>query len=267
MSSLRERIIEYQEIADTKLLPKVPIIVVLNGRHFSKNTAMAIKPFDSVIMECMCAAMVKLCQEVDGCVFSLTYNDQIILITKNDQTADTLPWFNNSAQSIISAASSIATLEFNRAAISKNLQLLGSATFTGKVFAVPNITEVINFLLYAQQKCFHTALHQACFYELIKRYDAERAQQMLANKNPKEKADILFNECKIEFNNLPLAFRRGVACLRMPRANPQTKEIKYKFSLNAELPLFSVEKDWLYSIFKSGSDILRMNKDVDFSAT
>lgn len=262
--SLTDRISSYQEISDYQLMKRLPVVIILNGRSFSKLSSLVDKPYSSDFMELMAASMVKLCTEVDGVVFAFTFNDQIVIVLRNDQTSTTEAWYNNKIQAIVSAAASLATLEFNKVRNSKDIKLLGDAVFTAKVFVVPNVMELTNTIIHMQQSCFHTALSQACFYELLKRYPSDKVKQMLSNKTPKEKSEILYEECKVDFNSYPLPFKRGVGAYRSPKFNPKSKEIKHKLIINDELPLFSHEKDWLLSIFRSGSDILRLDiKNVD----
>jgi tRNA(His) 5'-end guanylyltransferase len=263
-ASLTDRINSYQDLSDYQLMKRLPIVIVLNGRSFSKLSSLVDKPFSPDFMELMIASMVKLCQEVDGVVFAFTFNDQIIVALRNDQTSTTEAWYNNKIQAMVSVSSSLATLEFNKVKDTKDIKLLGDAVFTAKAFVVPSIMELTNTIIHMQQSCFHTALSQACFYELLKRHPADTVKQMLAGKTPKEKSEILYEECKVDFNSYPLPFKRGVGAYRSPKFNPKSKEIKHKLIINDELPLFSHEKDWLFSIFKSGADILRLdNKNGD----
>jgi tRNA(His) 5'-end guanylyltransferase len=250
-ASLTDRINSYQELSDHQLMKRLPVVIVLNGRSFSKLSSLVDKPFSPDFMELMIAAMVKLCQEVDGVIFAFTFNDQIVVAMRNDQTSNTDAWYNNKIQAIVSAASSLATLEFNKIKDTKDIKLLGDAVFTAKTFVVPSIMELTNTIIHMQQNCFHTALSQACFYELLKRYNSDEVKQMLAGKSPKQKSEILYEECKIDFNSYPLPFKRGVGAYRSPKLNPKSQEIKHKLIINDELPLFSHEKDWLFSIFNN----------------
>src|SRR5258706_120381 len=51
ISSLRERIQSYQDIYDGKFLPKLPIIISINGRSFKKATKLLQKPFDKLFID------------------------------------------------------------------------------------------------------------------------------------------------------------------------------------------------------------------------
>src|SRR5271170_4068863 len=105
-------------------------------------------------MELMCGTMIKLAQEIDGAVFLYSFNDEIIVISRNDQNNDTGAWYDNNVQKIVSVAASIATLEFNRLAGINDVQLFGAPVFLAKTFVVPNIVEAINVLVAKQQQCF-----------------------------------------------------------------------------------------------------------------
>lgn len=257
-SSLTDRVKSYHDLSDYQLMKRLPILIILNVRSCSKLTSLLDKPFSPEFMELMISATVKLAQEADGVIFAYTYNDQIILALRNDQTVSTDSWYDNKIQSIVSASSSIATLEFNRVRIAKDIKLLGDAIFTAKTFAVPNVVELSNVFIHLQQNCFHKALSQSCFYELLKLYPAEEVKEMLADKTPKEKSEILHQKSKIDFNSYPLAFKRGIAVYRTPKLNQKNNQIKHKLIINDELPLFSQEKDWVFSILKNGADVLKL---------
>lgn len=248
-NSLRDRIQDYEDRADLKLVPRIPVVIAINGRSFSKTTSLLDKPFNQDFLEVSAGTLIKLVSEIQGAYFGYHYGDQFILICRNDQHTETVPWYNNSVAKISSAASSIATFEFNRLAQNKNLTLLGAPTFTAQAFTLPNSTEIINLLLHYQQDCFQKSLSSAVFYELIKTMDAEHANAILANKNPQEKAQLLFEKTGIEYNSYPIQFKRGIAVYKNPHINTHN-EVKLKTILDIELPLFSQSKEWLIDIFK-----------------
>jgi len=208
--------------------------------------------------------MIKLAQEIDGAVFLYSFNDEIIVISRNDQNNDTGAWYDNNVQKIVSVAASIATLEFNRLAGINDVQLFGAPVFLAKTFVVPNIVEAINVLVAKQQQCFHSALHNATFYELLKKHDSETVRQTLTEKTSAAKAEILFDECNIEFDTYPLPFRRGIATYRVPKlvASESGEEIKNKLIIDMEIPLFTKEHDFLGNIFRNGRDLIRAKRDV-----
>ena len=179
-SKLADRIQNYQQMAETKLLPRVPLIITVNGRSFSKITSLLEKPFDQKLSQCLLNTMLRLCTDIEGAFFGYQHNDEIVIVARNDQSNTTEPWLANNSQKIASIVSSIATLHFTRCALTLNLNLMGETIFTTQAFVVPNMMEAINTLVYKQQHNFHTSIQFACFYELLTKYDKGTIRDMLS---------------------------------------------------------------------------------------
>src|SRR5271157_4252418 len=129
MSKLKDRIENYISLTDYKLMEKVPIIMCINGRNFSKATQLLDKPYCAKFSECMLSTMLRLCSDVEGAIFAYHHNDEIILMARNDQSVDTDSWFGNRLQKICSATSAIATMHFNECASKLELNMSGSPIF------------------------------------------------------------------------------------------------------------------------------------------
>jgi tRNA(His) guanylyltransferase len=260
ISTLRERISDYEDISDIKLLKKLPVIIVCNGRSFRKLTSPLQKPFSKQFLELMCGIMLKLCQEIDGTVFGYTFNDEIVIVSRNDSSLDTEAWYDNRIQKIVSAASAIATLECLRLSKSKEIHFFGDPIFITKTFVVPNITEAINTLVLKQQAAFQIALYNTCFYELIKRYSVGVVNQTLADKSTQSKLEILSDECNIDFNIIGLPFRQGVATYRAPKVinTDGDDKIRNKLIIDTDLPLFAKDQNFLSNILNFGKGIVKI---------
>lgn len=258
--TLKDRIASYIDTSTFKLLNRLPIIITINGRSFSKITSLLEKPFALSFAECICSTLFKLSHEIEGAVFGYSFNDEIIIIARNDQHLDTSPWYDNNIQKISSVVSSMATLHFNNYANSIDLNLMGEPVFSTNIFNVPNITEAINVMIYKQQQNIQNSVHFACFYELLKKYDKTDIKEILSGTSYDDKVNLLQHECNIDFNEYPLAFRRGVACYRMPQVIHfnDNEIIKNKFILNTELPIFTKEQSFLNQILRTGNDIVRV---------
>lgn len=256
---LKDRISGYEEAAQFKLLNRIPLIITINGRAFSKVTSLLEKPFSTQFVQCMYACLLKLVQEIDGAIFGYCFNDEIVIMVRNDQNLETHPWYDNNVQKIVSVVSSLMTLQFNNYANSIDMNLMGDAIFLTEIFAVPNITEAINVMVSKQQLAFQISVQSACFYELIKKYNRNDITEMLSNMSYDEKINLLQQECGVDFNDYSLAFRRGAACYRSPTVVNYNGEenIKNKWVLDIEIPIFTKEHSFLSQIFKTGSDIFR----------
>lgn len=252
---LKDRIESYQNQSQFKLLNKLPIIMVVNGKAFDKTTSLLDKPYSNVLAECLASTALKLCSEIEGCLFCYQHNDEIVLVSRNDQAIDTSPWLDNKIQKISSIISSIATLHFNNCITSTDLNLLGESYFTAHVFTVPNIVEAINTIIYKQQHNFYTSIQFACFYELLRKYDKNTIKEMIQGLSFDEKVDLLHQECEIDFNQYPMSFRRGIAFYKQPKVIGDM--MKNKWVINNELPIFTKDQSFLSNIFKNGTDIFR----------
>jgi len=250
---LSDRITAYIAAASQKLLPKLPIIIVVNGVGFNKLTALIDKPFSTQLAKSLLGTLMHTVKEVEGAVFGYQYNDELIILTRNDQTVDTQPWYNNDAQTLASVASSIATCYFNDL-IDGDSENLGidDAVFRAKVFAVPSMSEAINALVYKQQQAFQTSVSHACLYELLKKgKNKMEIQDLLSNTTTEDKISLLSQECEVEYHTAyPQVFRRGAACYRQPKlVEYQGKEsVKMSWGFDTDLPIFTTNQSFLIDI-------------------
>lgn len=261
-NKLTDRISSYQTATDYKLLTRLPIVICINGRGFARATQLLDKPYDPTFAECLTSTMLRLCNEIEGAVFAYQHNDEIVIVTHNNQNSDTNPWFNNKLQKICSATASVATLHFNECALTKQLNMTGTPIFTSQVFVVPSVGEATNTIIYKQQQNFHTSIQSACLYNLLnKSYDKNNIKDMLTGLNIDEKIDLLSQECGIKYGDYPLSFRRGVAYYKTPQVINGV--MKNKWHLNNELPIFTKDQSFLGNLMRMGSDIFRQEGFVD----
>lgn len=254
--TIKERISSYEDISNYKLLPKLPVIIQINGRSFSKVTSFLNKPYCNNFADVMATTMLQLCLEIEGATFGYQYNDEIVIVARNDQNLETVPWYDNRIQKISSIAASIATLHFNNICNEKNINLLGDPIFLAHTYTTPSIIEAIHVIVLKQQQNFQNAIQASCFYELIKKYKKETIKEMMVGLTIDEKIDLLHQERNVNFNEYPASFKRGVACYRSPKII-NNDVVKNKWIINKELPIFTQDHSLLVNIFKHGADILR----------
>lgn len=252
VDTLKERVLAYEDVSDFKLTRKLPVIINLNGRGFRKTTSVLQKPYSEEFVAVMGQTLIRLASEIEGAVLVYSFNDEISIICRNDQNLDSEAWYDNSIQKIISASASIASIALFTAAQTQNIKLLGDPVFLGKAFIVPSITETINYLIAKQHQASHTAISMACFYELLKKYSAEKVLRITKTLTVDEKYDLLMKECDVDLQSYPLAFWRGIACYRTPKLIKTTfgDEIKNKLTIDDELPFFNKDQVFLNNILK-----------------
>lgn len=245
--STKDRVESYQELSNFRLMAKLPVILTINGRSFSKLSSLIDKPYCPKFGECLYSTAIRLCSEIDGVVFGYVHGDDITLVLRNDQTNDTLPWCNNQINKITSIASSVASLHFNKCAAALDLNIV-DPTFISTCFTVPNLSEAINTIIYKQQQNFYTSIQFACFYEMIKKFDKQAIKDMLSGLSFDDKVQLLKQECDVDYYQYPTEFRRGVALYKIPKV--YEGNMKFKWHVNYDLPIFTKEQSFLSAVFK-----------------
>ncbi len=250
--SLRDRIISYQQVSNFTLTSKLPIVITLNGRSFRKITSLIAKPYSEKFIEVMGKVLIKLASDIEGAIFLYSFNDEIHIVIKNDQNIDSENWYNNNIQKMVSASASLASITFLKCAQELKMDIIGDPVFLAKAFVLPNITEIHNYLIFAQHQASQVAIEMACHYELLKKYDIDAVLSLTKNKSVEEKYDLLFQECKTDLQSWPMAFWRGFACYRAAKMVQTTYglESKLKLTINTELPFFSKNPKFLSEIIK-----------------
>lgn len=259
---LGNRMKAYEEAYDSKIIRRLPIIIRVDGRNFSRLTQKIKRPFDPVMMDIMAHTMLHSAMEIEGTVFAYQQSDEITFVLKNDQSLESQPWFGNRVQKMIGVASSIATLAFYKYLSSLEIKpdLVGDPIFDARVFAVPSALETVNCLIWRQQDCIRNAITNAAQAELGKKFGKKTAIKVLDQRKTYERLVILKKECNIDFDTYyPTAFRRGIAAYKIPTIfNTAGEEVsRNKWNLDKEIPIFTQDKNFLLSIINSGHDIFR----------
>lgn len=112
--SLAGRMKQYEGVTDTRLVPKMPIVIRLDGKAFRTYTKGLTKPFDVVISTAMIKTAKALCEDVHTCVFGYTQSDEITLILKLYDRIKAEPYYDGRLEKIVSLTASKATRYFNK---------------------------------------------------------------------------------------------------------------------------------------------------------
>lgn len=256
--TFKEKLYNYEELHNYKMMPRLPVIIHINGRSFNKVTSLLEKPYCDKFSNCLASSALQLCLEIEGAIIAYQYNDEIVIVVRNDQTNETIPWYDNKIQKIVSICASITTMHFNNLAMANDLNLNGDAVFIVNTYTVPSVIEAIQLLVAKQQYNSHIAIQNACNYELLKFYDKNVINQMLTGLSTEDKVNLLQKECNVNFNDYPPAFTKGIACYKSPKI-VNNNIIKNKWTINSDLPIFAKDQTLLINLFKNGFDILRQD--------
>lgn len=275
--SLGDRITgNYENRTHTYLTRRSSTIMRLDGVHFHSLTRGLKKPYDEFFHEAMNETMMYLCKNIMGCKFGYTQSDEITLVITDYDTLTTEAWFNYRVDKMCSVAASMATMAFNKAfekatrdfrrrinngwtCTEEEAKLVASyekaikvgAMFDCRVFTVPD-EEVINCLIWRQQDATRNAIQM-----LGQTYFSSK---QLHKKSQSDIQDMLMLEKGINFNDMPVEFKRGICCVRRhvpvegagePLANiaddakTATVKTRYQWTLDKEIPIFTQNRDYV----------------------
>jgi len=245
---------QYENAADVRLVRRLPVIVRIDGKKFSKYTKRlkVEKPFDSRFLEAMKNTAIALAKNVTGCVFCYTQSDEISLILRNDQSLESEPFLNNRVQKITSILASMATGWFNRFitnindnensnCFSQHPRELSPAFFDARAYVVPSIEEVKNYLIWRQQDCTRNSILNATYYGLAALPDMGKksARNLIHGLNINELQELMFSKAGINWNDFDPEFRRGTAAYRAIKIiETQTENIIRNKWIAGECPIF-----------------------------
>lgn len=260
--SLGDRMKEYYENrAKTYLTRRTPVIIRLDGKAFHSFTKGFKRPYDEVFHEAMNNTMKYLCANIQGCKLGYTQSDEITLLLTDYTTLTTDAWFGYGVQKMCSVAASMATLMFNkyfRTAV--NTYFAGKAMdeyqktmclardkgamFDARCFNIPK-EEVTNCFIWRQQDATRNAIQM-----LGQTYFAHKELQ---NKSSSDIQDMLMLQKGINFNDMPVEFKRGICCIKETKYEPMVRidgnvggvSVTTNWVLDKNIPIFTQNREYV----------------------
>jgi tRNA(His) 5'-end guanylyltransferase len=261
--SLGDRMKEfYENRSKTYLTRRIPVIIRLDGKAFHTFTKGFKRPYDEIFHNTMNSTMKYLCENIQGCKLGYTQSDEITLLLTDYDTLTTDAWFGYGVQKMCSVAASMATMAFNkffseeyknymynfsfkdrkpteeeREYMETLYSKLSIAMFDARCFSVPK-EEVTNCFIWRQQDATRNAIQMLgqCNF----------SHKELHGKSCNDIQDMLMLEKEINFNDMPVEFKRGVCCLKkeVPCIDRLTG-YKIDWVLDKEIPIFTQDRDYI----------------------
>lgn len=259
--SLGDRMKKYEYITRTHLVPRMPVIIRLDGKAFHTFTKGFARPFDDFFISAMQKTMMHLCKNIQGCVLGYTQSDEITLVLVDYKKLDSSAWFDNNIQKMCSIAASMATLEFNRAfeeetrdfrrrvnecwtctspedklCTAYEKAIAKGAMFDARVFNIPK-EETCNCVLWRQNDATRNSIQMVG--------QAHFSHKQLEDKSQSDIQDMLMLEKGINWNDYPTHQKRGSCCVKkakLVQATPESEPIvRFLWEIDTEIPIFKGE--------------------------
>lgn len=148
-TSLGDRMKNYERIPSMKLIPRMPVVIRLDGKAFHTYTHNCDRPFDEDLHDAREQTLNYLCSNIQGCILGYSQSDELTLVLKDWNKFNSSAWFDNKVQKLCSVSASMCTAFWNN-----HVRFLDKfdnlAIFDARCFNIPK-EEVVNCLLWRQQ--------------------------------------------------------------------------------------------------------------------
>lgn len=257
----------YEDRSRFYLTRRTPVIIRIDGRCFHSFTHNFDKPYDRLFHNSMNKTLQYLCKNIQGCKFGYTQSDEISLVLTDYDTLTTDGWFDYNLQKMCSISASMATLSFNKyfeeffmlleSDVAQEYETSGdsewfkkmnhlfhvyhealnSAMFDARVFSIPE-KEVCNYFIWRQKDATRNAIRMLG--------QTHFSHKKLEEKSCDDIQDMLFLEKQINFNDMPVEFKRGVCCYRKETPCIERKTgYKKEWVLDKECPIFTQDRNYV----------------------
>lgn len=208
------------------LLPRRTYTIIrVDGKAFHTLTRKLDRPFDYRFMALMDSVAVELCKEITGAELAYLQSDEVSVLVTDFARPETCAWFDGNLQKLVSISASIATAEFNRAAVDLNL-CNAPAHFDARAFTIPDSVEVENYFIWRQQDWTRNSVQMAA--------RSLYSHKELHGKHNGELQELCFQK-GVNWNDYPTHAKRGRCVCYEDR----------KWSVDLEIPVFTQDREYL----------------------
>lgn len=251
------------------MIPTLPVIIRLDGNNFSSWTKGLDKPFDSNLTELMVETTKMLVKETNA-IIGYTSSDEITLILYSNDKKSAI-YQDGKKQKILSKLTGKCVTYFNenRKKYLPNHNKL--ANFDCRIYQTPTCTDAVTQLLWRENDASKNSismLAQSLF-----------SHNSIQNLNGKQLQDKMMLEKGVNWNELPVKFKRGTYVKRVKTSKKLTKDELESLPINhvarknpdlviertvistIELPIFNKIQNKVFVVFNDAEPILDKRED------
>ena len=139
----------YESRSKVKLCRRVPVIIRIDGRAFSKFCRRFEYPFDQKLHDMLNEVTLHLCKNIQGVKFAERHSDEISLLLTDYDKITTDAFFDYEVQKICSVVASMATAEFCKRLIANEYLTYEEnwPQFDARCFNIPE-SDIDNYFLW-----------------------------------------------------------------------------------------------------------------------
>jgi tRNA(His) 5'-end guanylyltransferase len=202
MGDLASRMKGYEEAARLSFPKRLPLIIRVDGKAFSKLTQNLkhnqVDPFNREFIKTMNAVAVALCVEIQGAQLAYVQSDEVSILVHGYKKFESQPWFDNQLQKIVSVAASIAAATFTINSLTI-FEQMRAAFFDARAFVLPE-HEVTNYMLWRQQDAMRNSVQMLARHHFSHKECDNKSCEMMKT---------MLSEKNIKWDDLPIGIRQG----------------------------------------------------------
>lgn len=222
----------YESRYKIKLCARVPVIIRVDGKSFSKYTASLDRPFDLKFIDAMNNVALDLCKQIQGAQIAYVQSDEVSILLHNYKKFDSQAWFDNQLQKMVSISASIASVRMTL--LSRYLfPHVRPAYFDSRAFILPE-AEVNNAFLGRQNDARRNSI------QMLAR--SLYSQKSCNRKNGEELKEMILAKDQ-DWNNLPARLRMGRCAVKYKYNVDGTERARWK--IDNEIPRFSENPNYI----------------------
>lgn len=200
---LGDRMKRYEQPYRFVLPRRTYTIVRVDGRAFHTFLAHADKPWDTHVVAAMRRTAERMCLKLAGCAVAYTQSDEISFVLQDFSSLNTEAWFGGVAQKMASVAASTATGIFTRE-YGRYFDFKSDEdypTFDARVFTIPDVVEVANYLVWRQRDCVRNSISALAHAHL--------GPKLVHGKNTDAMQELLFTQRGVNWADTEPGLKRG----------------------------------------------------------
>ena len=261
-TSLGDRMKGYEHVPRTRLTPRMPMIIRVDGRAFHTYTKKLEhgdpSPWNPVMRDAMTDAARALIREISGAKIAYIQSDEISVLVTDYDKHSSQAWFDKGVQKVCSVSAAIATMAFNnhiRSYVDQGLpaeMFPTTAVFDSRAFVLPK-EDVRNYFIWRQRDASKNSISMLA--------QAHFSTKELHGKSGNVKQEMLFSEKGLNWNDCPTWQKRGWCVTRATKKMTVAEHLEQggviranpgiKLDPDSEIIRTLVEPDWDIPIFSA----------------
>lgn len=231
--TLKDSCNDLRSKTDYVLDPKLPILVMVDGRSFSKLIKKKFKlPFDQEFIRIMNETAEYCASKIQGCKFAYTQSDEISFLIDQRDSPDAEPFFGGRLCKIQSIVASMASGKFMQLLMSLRIKDLQDPQeikdfietfklpeFDCKAWNVPDSNKVYAWFLFRQQDCLRNSKQQSAQTYLPDRIGFSRINLQMNKSKSLRLIKVLIGMITVILKNMVDFYGRRLLILPIHKEN------------------------------------------------